>query len=569
VIEMPNRFCRLLIAGLLAGVAAPVSAEPVTPPDAVDVRPLPQIGSTAAEPTATPAPTGLDASAPDPMVAAMTAALAKAAGTLEGFAAKRREAAVDSFYEARGHATVWVDADGPTARARAALDRLAAANEDGLDPVALDIPPLPSDGSIEAFAAFEVALSRAVVSFAEEASAGRVVPSSVNPEFITRKPDRVDPIEALSDVAGAIDVAVAMDGFNPPHEGFRRLKARLAAVRAEPDVPAPAPIPEGKTLKPGMIDPRVPLLRARFELPAATDSVLAEVYDDELVEAVKGFQSKKGLEADGIVGRRTISVLNGAAIDEEGEILANMEMWRWMPRNLGTDHVFVNIPEFMARVVRHGVATHETRVVVGTPTNQTPVFSDEMEYLVVNPYWHVPESIRMKEMLPQIQADPAGYFRRHGYEAVWNGQVIDPASVLWDENAVRFVAIRQPPSEANALGRIKFMFPNKHAVYMHDTPSRKLFQRDWRAYSHGCVRVDDPMAFAAAILESEPDVSVASLEAMFGGQERRVDLTQHVRVHIAYFTAWVDDSGTLQLRDDLYGHAATVKSALGHPAVSQ
>jgi murein L,D-transpeptidase YcbB/YkuD len=175
----------------------------------------------------------------------------------------------------------------------------------------------------------------------------------------------------------------------------------------------------------------------------------------------------------------------------------------------------------------------------------------------------------MKEMLPQIQADPAGYFRRHGYEAVWNGQVIDPASVLWDENAVRFVAIRQPPSEANALGRIKFMFPNKHAVYMHDTPSRKLFQRDWRAYSHGCVRVDDPMAFAAAILESEPDVSVASLEAMFGGQERRVDLTQHVRVHIAYFTAWVDDSGTLQLRDDLYGHAATVKSALGHPAVSQ
>jgi murein L,D-transpeptidase YcbB/YkuD len=408
-----------------------------------------------------------------------------------------------------------------------------------------------------------------VVAFAEEASAGRVVPSSVNGKFITRKPDRIDPIEALGTVAGASDAVAALDGFNPPHEGFRRLKAKLAEVRARPAGPTPDPIPEGKTLKPGMVDARVPLLRARFDLPAPSDPLAGEVYDDAVVEAVRAFQAAKGLEDDGIVGRRTISVLNGAAIDQEGEILANMEMWRWMPRDLGTDHVFVNIPEFMARVIRHGRTTHVTRVVVGTAGNQTPVFSDEMEYLVVNPYWHVPESIRMKEMLPEIQADPAGYFRRHGYEAVWNGQVIDPASVIWDENAVKFVAIRQPPSEANALGRIKFMFPNQHAVYMHDTPSRKLFQRDWRAYSHGCVRVDDPMEFARAILEQEPNVSVETLEAMFGGDERRVDLTQHVKVHIAYFTAWVDDDGALQLRDDLYGHTSKVKSAIGHGGGTQ
>jgi murein L,D-transpeptidase YcbB/YkuD len=172
-------------------------------------------------------------------------------------------------------------------------------------------------------------------------------------------------------------------------------------------------------------------------------------------------------------------------------------------------------------------------------------------------------------MLPEIQADPAGYFQRHGYEAVWNGQVIDPRSVIWDENAVKFVAIRQPPSEANALGRIKFMFPNQHAVYLHDTPSRKLFLRDYRAYSHGCVRVDDPMEFARAILEHEPDLTVESLEAMFGGQERRVDLTQHLRVHIAYFNAWVDDAGNLQIRDDLYGHTASVKAALGGTSVTQ
>ena len=291
------------------------------------------------------------------------------------------------------------------------------------------------------------------------------------------------------------------------------------------------------------MDERVPLLRARFDLAAPVDTLSTDVYDDALVQAVRTFQTDKGLEADGIIGRRTLAVLNGADRDAEGEILANMEMWRWMPRKLGRDYVFVNIPEFTARVVRDGRPVHQTRVVVGTPTNQTPVFSDEMEYLVVNPYWHVPESIRMKEMLPEIQADPAGFFQRHGYEAVWNGQVIDPRSVIWDENAVKFVAIRQPPSEANALGRIKFMFPNQHAVYLHDTPSRKLFLRDYRAYSHGCVRVDDPMEFARAILAHEPNLTVESLEAMFGGQEMRVDLTQHLRVHIAYFNAWVDDAG--------------------------
>jgi L,D-transpeptidase YcbB len=146
--------------------------------------------------------------------------------------------------------------------------------------------------------------------------------------------------------------------------------------------------------------------------------------------------------------------------------------------------------------------------------------------------------------------------------------VIDPASVLWDDVAIKHVAIRQPPSEANALGRIKFMFPNAHAVYLHDTPSRKLFERDYRAYSHGCVRVHEPMAFAASILEGEPNLDVSQLEAMFGGNERRVDLTQRIKVHLGYFTAWVDDADVLQIRDDLYGHTARIKKALQKTVVA-
>jgi L,D-transpeptidase YcbB len=570
-----------LVAVLMAGTAAPALAQS-SGSGTVETAPLAPIGGTGVEtrplaPVASPGPalepvpeTPVPAAtlatpplAPDtPLAAALAAVLEQERGAAQTFVAKRREAAVESFYEARANTPVWVDADGPTDRAYDVVDRLAEAGVDGLDPDALGIPEEPEDTDPAALARFDVLLSRAVIAFAEDASGGRVQPASINAKFITRKPERVDPIQAITSVAAAVDTDAALEAFNPPHEGFRRLKAELAEVRGREAAPPPEPIAEGPTLKPGMSDPRVAALRSRLEVEAPADLALADVYDEPLVEAVKAFQAGAGLLDDGIVGKRTLAVLNGEDRDEEGQILANMEMWRWMPRALGTDHVFVNIPEFMVRVVRHGRVTHEARVVVGTPLNQTPVFSDEMEYLVVNPYWHVPESIRMKEMLPEIQADPSGFFRRHGYEAVWNGQVIDPSTVIWDENAVKYVAIRQPPSEANALGKIKFMFPNQHAVYLHDTPSRKLFQRDFRAYSHGCVRVDEPMRFAGAVLEGETGIDVAGLEAMFGSQERRVDLAQHLKVHLAYFNVWVDDEGVLQMRDDLYGHAAKVKDAL-------
>nr|WP_245294137.1 L,D-transpeptidase family protein [Methylobrevis pamukkalensis] len=234
-----------------------------------------------------------------------------------------------------------------------------------------------------------------------------------------------------------------------------------------------------------------------------------------------------------------------------------------MPRDLGTDYILVNVPEFTLRVVRGGTVAHTARVVVGTERNQTPIFSHKMEYIVVNPYWNVPVSIATKEMLREIQANPAGYFMRHGYEAVYEGKVVDPTMIWWDESTIRKVRIRQPPGEANALGNIKFMFPNEHAVYLHDTPSRSLFGRNFRAYSHGCVRVDEPFAFAEAILAGEPDVTVDQLKAMVGGKERHINLKHGLPVHLAYFTTWVDDAGVLQMRDDLYGHTKAVKTALG------
>jgi L,D-transpeptidase YcbB len=541
-------------------VAEPAAPEPVAPALTDIAEPAPPVTEPApATPDIAVAP---NAAGPVPLAIATTLG---ALGSDPKFADRADKAAIKAFYEARGNTPAWTGETGFSRLGQAVIARLNQADTDGLDIAALHIP----DASARAATADEVAqldidLSFAVAVFSKDASAGRVKPASIASKDITRTPIRVDPVVALASVAAASDPAAALEEFNPPQEGFKRLKKALADIRQAPAEVPPEPIADGATLKPGMTDDRIPVLRARMGLAEVTDPINAFIFDDALVEAVKNYQAAEGLDADGIVGKATLAKINGTAeVDKEGQILVNMEMWRWMPRDLGNDHVFVNIPEFMVHVIRNGVKVHEARVVVGKTSNRTPVFSDEMEYLVVNPYWHVPESIKIKEMLPEIQADPSGYFRRHGYEAVFDGQVVNPSSILWDENAARFVGIRQVPGEANALGNIKFMFPNKHDVYLHDTPSRKLFKKDYRAYSHGCVRVDDPMSFAAAILEGDPEWTVDKLKAMFGGSERRVDLALHLKVHLAYFTAWVDDEGNLQFRDDVYGYVAKVKDALG------
>ena len=216
-----------------------------------------------------------------------------------------------------------------------------------------------------------------------------------------------------------------------------------------------------------------------------------------------------------------------------------------MPRDLGADHIEVNIPEFTARVLRDGEVTHQTRVVVGKPDHPTPVFSQVMRFIIVNPYWNVPVSIIKKEMMPKLAADP-NYFADHGYEVV-------------ERNGQTFV--RQPPGDGNALGRIKFMFPNSHSVYLHDTNAKGLFARDERALSHGCVRVEDPFAFAEAVLGGK--WTADRVESMVGGDERTVMLPRPLPIHILYFTAFVDPEAGFQVRGDVYGYMGKVETALG------
>ncbi len=470
----------------------------------------------------------------------------------------RIAAGLRSFYAARGFAPAWTADGRPTARASAGLSRLSKADTDGLDPARYAIAPAAAADAPGA-ASLELSVSRSLALFAREASAGRTQPRAVW-ALATLKPEPPDAGSVLSTLSQSADIAAALDAYNPPHEGFRRLKlalARIAAERAED----PEPVPTGPPLKLGMQDARVEVIRRRLAVTAPADD--PTLYDATVRDAVTAFQLMTGLTADGILGALTVRVMNGGRKqDRTALVLANMERWRWMPRDLGRDHVFVDIPAFELAIVREGVPRFRTRVVVGAPTTPTPVFSDEIEFIVVNPFWNVPVSIASKEMLPSIQANPDGYFARRNYEVVVDGRVVPPSSVAWNEATIRRVRIRQRPGDGNALGNLKFMFPNEHSVYLHDTPSKALFDKPVRAFSHGCVRVENPLAFADALLEGHSKWNGERLRKMIGGREARVDLTEPMPVHLAYFTAVATADGTLSLRGDPYGLDARTIRAL-------
>ena len=456
-------------------------------------------------------------------------------------------AAVRDFYAARGYAPLWVVDGGFDAAARSALARIDHAAEDGLDLRASTVTVPQAGDDPAALAAAELSLSEAAVDYARQASGGRVDPSRIGAS-VAVKPDVVGPARALAALRDAADPGEALRGFNPPHRGYLLLRAKLAEMRRGADMADRGPIPAGPALKPGMKDARVPLVRARFGLDIAAGGGDGLVYDTRVASAVADYQRAHGLPASGVLTARTVASLSGGQPRRlESEIIANMERWRWLPRDLGARYVAVNIPDYSLDVFEGDRAVHHARVVVGKPDHETPVFSQTMKFIIVNPYWNVPLSIVKKEMMPKLAANP-NYFEDHGYEVV-------------ERNGETYV--RQPPGDSNALGRIKFMFPNKFSVYLHDTNARSYFGRQDRALSHGCVRVDQPFKLAEMVLGRDRGWSEGRVEAMVGGGERTINLPRPVEVHMNYFTAFVDDTGQLRLRDDIYGYSAKVRAALG------
>ncbi|MEX0628566.1 MAG: L,D-transpeptidase family protein [Cucumibacter sp.] len=398
-------------------------------------------------------------------------------------------------------------------------------------------------------ASVETAFSASAYLYARHAVGGRIAPGLVS-RMITIRPTQIDPSELLVNLAAADNPDEMLLSLHPTHREFLALREQLARIAAG-DVEQLVTIPDGELIKANMADARVPLLRERLNVPfPATDPL---VFDETVRQALISFQESLGLIPDGVVGPATVAALNGTHGASAEDVVANMERWRWLPRDLSAFYVLVNVPEFRLEVHHADAVAYSTRVVVGQRTHQTPIFYDEIEHIVVNPYWNVPLSIASNEIAPLLRENP-GYLANNNMELLYGGRVINASSVDWSETSVNNFRIRQRPGAGNALGNIKFLFPNQHDVYLHDTPSKSLFARSIRAFSHGCIRVQNPMDFADALLEYEPDLDSAKLAALFGSSERWVNIERHVPVYISYFTLRVSEDGTLRTYADIYGH---------------
>ncbi|ODT48946.1 L,D-transpeptidase family protein [Devosia sp. 63-57] len=471
------------------------------------------------------------------------------------------------LYGERHFDPIWLsqDASGaisfsPAAEKIVALFRTA--DTEGLRPSDYLTPDIDlsraKSGDPAALAALETAFSRATMRYANHIHNGRIRPQSVS-ENLDIQPKKIDEAALLERLAKSDDPASILAELEPKHPEFLALKQALANF-GKTDTARPTPIAEGAVLRPGGTDARVPAIRERLKLTALGSNS----YDDMLVSAVKSFQESQGLEVDGIIGPATVAALNGGSATRREDILANMERWRWMPSDLGKFNVFVNIPEFRLAVNRDGHEEYTTRVVVGTTKNQTPIFSDNIRHLVVNPFWNVPSSIIRGEIAPAVMRNP-GYTDAKNMDLIYNGSVVSPWQVNWSQvSSTNFpFRVRQRPGPGNSLGQIKFLFPNKHDVYLHDTPSKSLFARSYRAFSHGCIRVQNPFEFADALMANEPNISGASLEAMFGPNEKWVNPQTSIPVHLAYFTLRVDGDGTIRSYGDVYGHNEKLIAAMG------
>ncbi len=548
--------------------AAPVASPLlVTPAPAAAAAPAPAATPAAAAPAtaAAPAPVSTDAavaaSLEDQLVAEAMEKAGKVAVSRAGSADERAErAALATFYRDRGWRPFFVGAQDLTPEGRRLAKAIAASDRDGLDPADYALPQSRA-GTPEARAEAEFAVGETALRLVRHLASGRFAPSRVS-DLVTPHPPKPKPAEVLAEFADGRDLDATIAGYAPPHEGYRRLKAELARLRGEPETPV-VRLPDGPLLKPGQKDERVALLRERLGVASVASDADPETYDPALAEAVKAFQRERGLAATGKIGRSTVSALNAEAqgnADRIADVIVNMERWRWLPRDLGELHVIVNVPDFHLDVMKAGKSIHHARVITGRPENQTPIFSETMEYVVVNPYWNVPYSIVKKEMMSKLQAGRLG----GSYEVEVGNRTVDPSTVDWSTVSPGNVSIRQRPGDGNALGNIKFMFPNQHSVYIHDTSSRSLFSRDYRALSHGCVRVHEPFSFADAVLSEEPETLDGSrLKKMLGRGEKTVMLKRHVPVHIVYFTEFVDDAGQVQTRRDIYGHDARMRRILG------
>ena len=554
---------RLLVpAAIVLLLAAPIGARAASA-DAANAGAAPAASdnssaatdSTTVPTAAGPADTGTAVAAPTPANAAPTAPAAAAADAgadpdaviaqqLHGLANGKFDtvlgnadvrATVDAFYSGRNYAPIWLTAGSPNTRAQAAIDYLRHVDADGLNPADYPIPDFAGATDPASQAQSEIRLTASVITYAHHASIGRVHWTRVSGD-ISYDQKAADPADVLGAMVSAPDVATVLNAYEPHDPAYVALKGKLAEIRAGKDSARPA-IPDGPAPKFGAKDARVPALRERVGLTGD-----GAIYDKTLADAVKNFQQEHGQKPTGLLTQATLDTLNGRDADRIADIIvANLERWRWMPHDLGSTYVIVNLPDFTLRVIDNGKLDWTTKIVDGKPSTPTPIMSAEMKTITVNPTWNVPPSIVANEYLPLLRQDST-ILARMGLNVT--------------RNPDGTIHVAQPPGPNNALGQIRFNFPNKFLVYQHNSNQKYLFSNTMRAASHGCMRVEDPAKYAEvllAITRPGDGYTADRVRRMFGVNENEIKFNNPMPVHLTYQTAFVDDSGKLQFRDDIYG----------------
>jgi len=488
--------------------------------------------------------------------------------------------AILDHYVSTGFRPMWISGGQLQPRAEAVLAMLAAAGEEGLEPsnylppslANFDAASLPKNEDLPALARLDLGLTAMAVKFARHASGGQFDPNRLS-RYYDIVPETVPAASVLKVLAYSPFSDAYLRSLQPQHPAYAAMKAELGKLRKEMAGREFVPIAEGKRVKPGQSDPRIVELRARLKgmgllPPEAAADANSEMLDPVLSAALKQFQKQAKIKETGSLNSDTVAALNDHGSDRDQRRLAyNMERMRWLPKNLGTKFIFVNTAAFQVSVMDRGNEIWRSKVIVGKPMNQTSAFHDEMETVVFNPTWGVPPSIVANEYLPKLWDDPS-YLDREGFLVTdSSGEVVPSTYIDWNYYTGRVpFDIQQPSGPGNALGEIKFLFPNKHDIYMHDTPTKKLFAKELRAYSHGCVRVQNPRDFATVVL----GWSRAKVDKYIGyGETQSVPLPAKIPVHITYFTAWPDATGKILYFSDIYGRDKTMEKALTAQTVAQ
>ncbi|WP_162914068.1 L,D-transpeptidase family protein [Taklimakanibacter lacteus] len=487
--------------------------------------------------------------------------------------------ALIGFYRENGFRPLWVSHQGLGERGRSLLRLFESAADDGMVPEDYIPPSLTlfddeltsGDKPVNLLARLDLELSALALRYARHASGGRLLPNRLT-KYYDIVPETVDLATAMTALLRSPDPAGYLRSLQPDHPTYAALKRTLAELKELKNEERSGMIAPGKRVAAGQDDPRIALMRRHLALLGygEADVLPGEetVLDDILSERLKTFQTDARIKPTGTLDAATILALNSrTGAPGIARITYNMERLRWLPKNLGQRYVFVNQASYSLQVVDAGREIWRSNVIVGKTNSQTVAFSDKMETIVFNPSWGVPPSIMKNEMLPKLRRDP-GYLDRIGYRVVTgSGKIVHSRSINWwkyKDGKVPYL-ILQPPGDDNALGEVKFLFPNAHSIYMHDTPTRELFKKSVRALSHGCVRVENPRRFAEILLGVDSADIAARIDA---GVSQDTPVTNETYVHLAYFTAWPAADGRILFYDDIYGRDERMGRAFSTIAVA-